>query len=119
MTIARKLLVLDLNGTLLLRSKHRRHQALSEPSPVKFRAVHRRPYMDTFQRYLFHIRTREWLDAMVWSSAQPHSVSDMVRHCFPESKDSLLAIWARDTLGLDDAAYRQLVLLFMHASFRS
>ena len=55
----RKLLILDLNGTLLLRSPRapksyhgRRHQ---HPAPL----------------------TRAWLDVMVWSSAQPHSVEDM------------------------------------------
>lgn len=112
----RKLLALDLNGTLLFRSKHRRHQALSESWPVKLRTVHPRPYMDSFQHYLFHPSTCEWLDTMVWSSAQPPSVSDMVNHCFPTSKDSLLAIWARDTLGLDDAAYCPFFYLPMRLS---
>ncbi|TEB18645.1 hypothetical protein FA13DRAFT_561873 [Coprinellus micaceus] len=38
---------------------------------------------------------------MIWSSAQPHSVDDMVGHGFPGKKDELVAIWARDTLGFD------------------
>ncbi|KAF9494599.1 hypothetical protein BDN71DRAFT_977571 [Pleurotus eryngii] len=57
---------------------------------------------------------------MVWGSAQPHSVEDMVRRAFcdPElagakSKDELVssgrlvAVWARDTLGLPSDAYFQ------------
>lgn len=47
-----------------------------------------------------------WLDTMVWSSAQPHSVKDMVDHCFRAAdQDKFLAIWARDTLGLSAAQY--------------
>ena len=42
---------------------------------------------------------------MVWSSAQPHSVADMVERCFAERKEELVAVWARDTLGLDEQAY--------------
>lgn len=63
---------------------------------------------------------------MVWSSAQPHSVDDMVGKCFDaeeveggergvekdkESKkrgrEHLVAIWARDTLGLTEGEYRE------------
>ena len=74
---------------------------------------------------------------MVWSSAQPHSVQDMVRRCFGEGggnaggvegmggpsisrasingedefsgkrEGGLLAVWARDTLGLDRNSYRE------------
>ena len=42
---------------------------------------------------------------MIWSSAQPHSVNDMVGKTFGQSKDGLLTIWARDTLGLTDEHY--------------
>jgi hypothetical protein len=44
---------------------------------------------------------------MVWSSAQPHSVADMVDKCFGERKEELVAVWARDTLGLDEQAYSE------------
>ncbi|TFK46305.1 hypothetical protein OE88DRAFT_1638491 [Heliocybe sulcata] len=43
---------------------------------------------------------------MVWSSAQPHSVDDMVGKAFGEKKGELKAVWARDTLGLSEHQYR-------------
>ncbi|KAJ7176771.1 hypothetical protein C8R46DRAFT_1077286 [Mycena filopes] len=99
----RKLLVLDLNGTLLLRSKHRASSPASfGPRP---RAVHPRPYLNSFRDYIFHPSTMAWLDTMVWSSAQPRSVADMVNHCFGPHQRNFLAIWARDTLGLPPALY--------------
>ncbi|RXW19610.1 hypothetical protein EST38_g6239 [Candolleomyces aberdarensis] len=102
----RKLLILDLNGTLVLRSPHTRKNAYQlQGASRPLRAVHRRPYLLTFVDYLLDPRTREWLDTMVWSSAQPHSVDDMVNHSFEGRKGELVAIWARDTLGLNQAAY--------------
>jgi hypothetical protein len=123
---SRKLLVLDLNGSLLLRSKFaqpRAHPALHLPpafpapyphpgsgagadAALQVRKVHRRPYLDTFVDFLFAPATKAWLDVMVWSSAQPHSVADMVDKCFGERRHALVAVWARDTLGLSRADYR-------------
>jgi hypothetical protein len=124
-TVVRKLLVLDLNGTLVYRSPHRSARerlfgrgsatggwadddvyAQFDPSqPRPLRVVHPRPYLSSFRQYLFHPKTRRWLDTMVWSSAQPHSVNDMVGRCFGNEKDGLVAIWARDKLGLGIADY--------------
>lgn len=120
-TTSRKLLVLDLNGTLLLRSAHsaRRappsshsrvrhstatpyHPSHTHPTP---RTIHPRPYLPSFSAYLFHPSTSQWLDTMVWSSAQPRSVNDMVDKCFGTYKEKLIAIWARDTLGLSRDEY--------------
>ena len=50
---------------------------------------------------------------MVWSSAQPDSVADMVDKCFGERKEELVAVWARDTLGLDEQAYSEFFFLFV------
>ncbi|KAL0580458.1 hypothetical protein V5O48_001528 [Marasmius crinis-equi] len=102
-TTVKKLLVLDLNGTLVYREKHRLprddHQrdngpqndstsddvyARLPPGPHPLRIVNPRPYIASFREYLFHPSTRRWLDTMVWSSAQPHSVKDMVEKCFGE-----------------------------------
>lgn len=91
----RKLLVLDLNGTLLLRPKPRNDK----------RPIHPRPYMSSFRSYLFHETVKPWLDVMVWSSAQPQSVDSMVRRCFEDHRSELKAIWARDTLGLEPHQY--------------
>ena len=123
-TASRKLLVLDLNGTLLLRSAHsgrRAHppppshsrfgdSADSHPSSSKrpysaLRTVYPRPYLPSFCAYIFHPTTRQWLDTMVWSSAQPHSVNDMVDKCFGAYKEALRAVWARNTLGLSGDEY--------------
>jgi NLI interacting factor-like phosphatase len=121
---SRKLLILDLNGTLVFRSPHRTKYVRQRPfdnnghtklnsDPAASRAlrpVHPRPYMSSFTSYLFHPTTRSWLDTMIWSSAQPHSVADMVDRCFGDRKDELVAIWARDTLGLEARDYRVYLL---------
>ena len=62
--------------------------------------------MQSFQDYIFHPKTRTWLDTMIWSSAQPHSVHDMVDKCFGPAQENFAAIWARDTLGLKHYEYR-------------
>jgi hypothetical protein len=104
----RKLLVLDLNGALLLRSpripkSHRgQRQHHQRPAP---RRVMSRPYLTALRAYIFAPQTRVWLDVMVWSSAQPHSVEDMVLHAFGNDRDQLIAVWARDTLGLAEDHY--------------
>jgi len=123
-SFARKLLILDLNGTLL-------HRATG-PTPVKrapngtaeksvdasgrflprLRPVHPRPYMKAFRSYLFAPETKKWLDVMIWSSAQPHSVNDMVGKTFEDDQDQLVAIWARDTLGLSAEHYARKVQTF-------
>ena len=129
-TASRKLLVLDLNGTLLLRSAYRRarpsysyvsqsgdsHPFSTDPKsafvpyPVPaLRTIYPRPYIPSFCAYIFHPATLQWLDTMVWSSAQPHSVNDMVDKCFGPYKESLKAIWARDTLGLSSDEYREYI----------
>ncbi|KAI0067414.1 hypothetical protein BV25DRAFT_1099128 [Artomyces pyxidatus] len=104
----RKLLVLDLNGSLLLRSarppRPPRNAPISAPLPRK---VYRRPYLTALCAYLFSQETRKWLDVMVWSSAQPHNVDDMVQHSFGEDRSYLLAVWARDTLGLAEDHYHR------------
>lgn len=108
-TDVRKLLILDLNGSLLIRAAHKRargYDPYAGNSQRALRSVHPRPYMAVFRAYLLHPETRKWLDVMVWSSAQPHSVADMVGNCFGAERDKLVAVWARDTLGLSKADYR-------------
>ncbi|PPQ91769.1 hypothetical protein CVT25_000594 [Psilocybe cyanescens] len=122
---ARKLIVLDLNGSLLLRSAHQKrvplpryghHHGQSQEAsatdpyadPYAFcpvRTVHLRPYLSAFVAYILHPATKTWLDTMVWSSAQPHSMDDMVERCFKERRQELRAVWARDTLGLSGDEY--------------
>lgn len=95
----RKLLILDLNGTLLIRS--------ARSQPGRLRNSNPRPYLPSLVAYLFHDTTRAWLDTMVWSSAMPHSVADMVLKAFPDQyhRQCLQAVWARDELGLRPEDY--------------
>lgn len=133
---ARKLLVLDLNGSLLLRAAHKRAEPTkpqwagrgnpnrggspvhhpqdpyADPAALRpLRAVHRRPYLGSFTSYVLHDSTKAWLDTMVWSSAQPHSVADMVEQCFGDRKSELKEVWARDTLGLSAEDYREWIVV--------
>lgn len=112
---SRKLLIMDLNGTLLHRAAvprrkdfppmdNRPRDSGGRPLP-RLRPVHPRPYMPAFRDFLFAPETKQWLDSMIWSSAQPHSVNDMVGKTFGQSQNELLTIWARDTLGLTDEHY--------------
>jgi hypothetical protein len=95
-------------------------------APRGLRTAHPRPYMSSFTSYRFHATTRSWLDTMIWSSAQLHSVANMVNGCFGDRKDELVAVWARDTLGLEQKDYsassflshKQAVLL-IYISYRS
>lgn len=123
--LVRKLLVLDLNGTLVYRSPHRSWRdrypgsgdavaattvkdghPQSDPSQLRpIRVTHPRPYLTPFRDYLFHPSTKQWLDTMVWSSAQPRNVNDMVEKCFGDMKGELVAVWTRDRLGLDAGDY--------------
>lgn len=154
------MLILDLNGTLVFRSAYRPKKSARQDGEQhgdgtgptggpRLRAAHPRPYLPSFRDYLFAPETQAWLDVMVWSSAQPHSVRGMVERVFgPEVyedtvsgkaqpgdgavddpktgaalaedtkdlenekgavKPRLLAIWARDTLGLSESHYRQKV----------
>ncbi|KIK78453.1 hypothetical protein PAXRUDRAFT_325246 [Paxillus rubicundulus Ve08.2h10] len=106
---SRKLLVLDLNGTLLIRSQHSAAR-FHTSSGQRVRAVQPRPYMPSFREYLFAPETKAWLDTMVWSSAQPHSVDDMVDRVFGSYKGDLRAVWTRRSLGLSAEEYRRKTL---------
>ncbi|TRM65708.1 hypothetical protein BD626DRAFT_546187 [Schizophyllum amplum] len=120
----RKLVILDLNGTLVVRSKAGRgahvppttgsYGSSSAPgarSPsggaqLSPRNVYSRPFLRSFQHFLTHPETRSWLDTMVWSSAQPHSVNSMVAHAFPGNTQSALrGVWTRKDLGLSEKEY--------------
>ncbi|KAG6906183.1 hypothetical protein DXG01_015364 [Tephrocybe rancida] len=100
---SRKLLVLDLNGVLLVRSPFGTQENTG-------RLIWPRPYMQTFRNYLFHPDTKDWLDTMVWSSAQKANVNKMVKFCFGEEKTELATVWARDKMGL---TYTQFSMCFL------
>lgn len=77
------LIVLDLNGTLLVRSNRG-----SKYTP--------RPFV---QKFLVYCLENHLL--VVWSSARPHNVSPMVAQLFtPEQHAKLVKVWSRDHLRL-------------------
>ncbi|KAL8707841.1 MAG: hypothetical protein Q9220_007195 [cf. Caloplaca sp. 1 TL-2023] len=82
------LLVLDLNGTLLYRSR----------ASSAYKA---RPSLDAF---LAHCVSN--YSVLVWSSAKPHNVSAICSQIFtPAQRRLLLGEWGRDTLDLTAAQY--------------
>ncbi|KAL1601620.1 hypothetical protein SLS60_006535 [Paraconiothyrium brasiliense] len=87
---SRKLVVLDLNGTLLYRPNSRNQ-------PRKMIA---RPFLMQFLAYLF-----DNFAVMVWSSAKPDNVKVLVEIGLVEYRHRLIACWARDTLGLEPKHY--------------
>ncbi|TXT12149.1 uncharacterized protein COLE_02559 [Cutaneotrichosporon oleaginosum] len=98
-----KLLVLDLNGALVYRTER-------GGSP---RVAYPRPFLANFLSYVFgNDPDGRGYEVLVWSSAQPHNVRNMVESTFEPSlyKGSrLLDVWARDKMGLSANAYGQKV----------
>ncbi|CAI6329221.1 unnamed protein product [Periconia digitata] len=90
----RKLVILDLNGTLIYRPDSRK-------KPKKLIS---RPNLPWFLQYLF-----ENFDVMIWSSAKPENVKALVEIGLREFRFRLVAEWARDTLGLRPEHYHKRV----------
>ena len=85
----RLLLVLDLNGTLLHRSR-----ASQNYVP--------RPCLHEFLQYAFANHS-----LLVWSSAQPFNVKGVCTRLFSQDqREMLLGEWGRDTLGLTSTEYK-------------
>lgn len=86
-----KLVILDLNGTLVFRKGGRGTAQV----PLL------RPGLAPFTRYLFH-----HFAVMVWSSSTTASVQTMCNAIFtPVQRTALVACWARDTLRLSREEY--------------
>ncbi|KAF8508091.1 phosphoprotein phosphatase [Hysterangium stoloniferum] len=100
----KKLIILDLNGTLLFRPRAKSRGR---------RQVLLRPYIPVLRSFIFHDVVKPWLDVMIWSSAQPQNVKYMANKCFETGLDmgssDFKAIWARDTLGLPQRDYNRKV----------
>jgi hypothetical protein len=102
------LIVLDLNGTLLLRSNRG-----SNYTP--------RPHVPEFLAYCL-----EHHALIIWSSARPHNVKAMVAQLFtPEQHAKLVQIWSRDHLRLGKhfeakvQVYKQLTWLWEDAEVQA
>jgi hypothetical protein len=89
------LVILDLNGTLLYRTN-------------KKTAFKPRKNVDLFLLHLLqHHRV------MIWSSSHAKNVQAMVNQLFPEDqRETLLEIWARDTLRLDPTQFANKVQVY-------
>lgn len=89
------LVVLDLNGTLLARS--RGGGTITE-----------RPYLARFLGYCLKHHS-----VMIWSSAQPESVAQMCGKIFnPQQREKLVQEWGRDTLELTNKDYYEKVQVY-------
>jgi hypothetical protein len=91
-----KLLVIDLNGTLLYRKRGR---------PASFKA---RPSAKTFLNFVL-----ENFKVMIWSSATAANVREMCSKLISEEESQvILAEWSRDHLGLHQADYLRRVQVY-------
>ena len=89
------LLVLDLNGTLLMRKR-----ASKSYTP--------RPSLDQFLAYCF-----EHHSVLIWSSATPGNVTGICSKVFSQKRrEKLLGEWGRDTLGLTPTQYMDRVQVY-------
>ncbi|KAL8676571.1 MAG: hypothetical protein Q9186_006920 [Xanthomendoza sp. 1 TL-2023] len=89
------LLVLDLNGTLLFRSR-----ASSVYKP--------RPFLGPFLAHCIST-----YNVLIWSSATPQNVTAICSQIFkPKQRQMLLGEWARDTLDLTPKQYQAKVQVF-------
>lgn len=96
-TPRRLLVVLDFNGTLMLKPNYRK--------PNEF---HIRPGATELLEYLFANHT-----VMAYTSGQPHNAEIVARGLFSKVQyDKLAAIWARDKLDLTQAQYRGKVQVY-------
>lgn len=94
------LVILDLNGTLLFRKKGRNATGSSAPTL--------RPGLSGFLNYV----TGNF-KVMIWTSARPDNAKRMVDAAFTKKqKQKLVAVWARDTLGLTSSQYNAKVQVY-------
>ena len=104
----KKLLILDLNGTLL----HRPRNPSVKDRTVDMRRAsqkpHLRPHLTEFMTYIFrHYKI------MFWSSATPRNVHSMIAAvATPEQRAQLVGVWGRDTLGLSEKEYNKKSITF-------
>ncbi|KIV85613.1 hypothetical protein, variant 1 [Exophiala sideris] len=97
-TAQKLLVVLDLNGTLLVRPNRRN-------DPTKFKI---RPGVTQLLDYLFNNHV-----VMVYSSARPDNVSGMVNNLIhPNQRKEMAGIWARDKLDLTYQQYNNKVQVY-------
>ncbi|KAI8096921.1 HAD-like domain-containing protein [Halteromyces radiatus] len=87
----KQLLILDLNGTLVSRTKGSH-------------SLYSRPYLEPFLDYIF-----DNFSVMVWSSATYKNVDKMCE-IFGKHRKNLILIWTRSNFGLSEADYNRKVI---------
>lgn len=93
------LVILDLNGVLVYRKKQARATERTDLEP--------------FLTYLFKNH-----HVMIWSSGMPENVQKICqRFLTPPQSRSLIAIWARDTLRLPPALFREHIQVYKQLSW--
>ncbi|KAI1300710.1 hypothetical protein EDD11_006022 [Mortierella claussenii] len=91
--LIKKLVILDLNGTLFYRADSHK------------RTVYPRPHLRYFLQFLF----QNFL-VMIWSSARPSSVQAMLKCGFGGYENRLERVWSRDHFKLHHDDYNRKVL---------
>ncbi|KAJ2415380.1 hypothetical protein GGI10_001743 [Coemansia sp. RSA 2530] len=86
-----QLIVLDLNGTLIKRSSR---------NPDKTRTGYARPHLSSFLKFLL-----DNFAVMIWSSAQPFSVNNMLQVFMKQQQSRFVRVWDRRFCGLDGPYY--------------
>ena len=95
-----KLLILDLNGTLLHRPRNATRERYADMRKASKHPI-LRPYLREFMMYIF-----EHFQVMFWSSAKPHNVEAMINAATtPEQRDKIIAVWDRSRFGLSADEY--------------
>ncbi|KAF2003070.1 HAD-like protein [Amniculicola lignicola CBS 123094] len=93
---SRKLVILDLNGTLVFRDGGKRNKVVA------------RPCLRPFMKYLF-----DNFSVMIWSSATPKNVSKTVDKLFDTTNISkLIGVWSRDRFGLTQRQYETKIQVY-------
>ena len=100
-----KLLILDLNGTLLYRPRNPQKDRSPDMRQSSIQPI-LRPHLPEFMSYIFRN-----FKIMFWSSATPRNVRSMTEATTTsKQRNQVIATWGRDTLGLSQEEYYQKVI---------
>jgi hypothetical protein len=97
-----KLLILDLNGTLLYRPRNPQKDRFLDMRQSSIKPI-LRPHLPEFMSYIFRN-----FKIMFWSSATPRNVRSMIKATTTaKQRNQFIASWGRDTFGLSDEEYHK------------
>lgn len=131
--LPRKLIILDLVGTLLWRNPTSTKSQTSRIPRKSKKEIILRPYLPSLIDYLFHPDNLPWCDVMIWTSVSPKNARPLIEQVFgkdefisdngelsvyrlhPETA-RLKAIWTGESLGF---SYEQGVHFFLYSTLLS